>query len=195
MRLVLSTLVASFALSTSLNVQADHSFTGAGMHHAGLSTWLAEYDSDGNGMISLAEMSAAKTASFNEGDSNSDSFLSWDEFVTLQANQHTKKIEAHYNSIDTDNSGSVTLTEFNATYPRATTTQANNAFSLIAGDDSTLSLAEFTDLMGAVNHKKVWRFVMMDSDADNQLSLDEYTATANTYGFGRGNNRGGGRYY
>lgn len=198
MRLILPTVVASLALSTSLNTQADHLFTSTGTYYTGLSnvsTWLSQYDTDGNGIISLTEMLAAKTAAFNSGDTSGDSFLSWDEFVALHASQHAQKIEDHYNSIDTDSSGSVTLAEFTATYTSATTTQASNAFNLIAGDDSALSLAEFTDLMGTHNSKNVWRFVSMDTDADNQLSLDEYTATASTYGYGYGRGRGKGRHY
>ena len=147
--------------------------------HAGLygksSVFTAIYDTDGDGTVTTAEVTAVRTTDFNTADVDASTTLSLAEFQNLETTLQTREIAAMFAALDTDTSSTLSQAEFTAN--TTATTAATNAFALAdANSDSALSLAEFTTLQA---HKtgSIWEFAKRDTDASKTLSLSEYLAT------------------
>lgn len=136
---------------------------------------LLKYDTSGDGIISRDEMLAGKTAEFNAADTNADTFLSFAEFKVADDARRVERNTAMFSVMDTDKSSGVSAAEFAAAFADKTAAQAATAFSLIAGSDASLSLAEMSALGGTDTGGLVWGFASKDKDADKQLSVAEYT--------------------
>lgn len=185
---------ASIALFASLLVISSPSFAKGGSGHngglhAGLygksSAFLAIYDTDGNGTVTTAEVTAVRTADFNTADVNSSSTLSLAEYQNLEATTQTREINAMFAVLDTDANSSLTLAELSVN--TTATTTVTNAFALAdTNSDSALSLAEFTVLQG-YKTGSIWGFASLDTDASKTLTLAEFLA-------GRVAGHGGGKH-
>ena len=150
---------------------------------------LSEYDTNGDGTVTSAEITAVKTADFNTADVDTSGSLTLAEYLNLEATVQTRRISTAFKSLDTDSSSGISLTEFTTSTSGTTATYLNNVFKLADKDaDSALSLAEFTELQSKGANSGIWEFARMDTTVDQLLSLAEYTAvpTAPT-----GNDKGG----
>jgi Ca2+-binding EF-hand superfamily protein len=132
----------------------------------------AEYDTNGDGKVSRSEVKAARTAEFTAIDANADTYLSFQELQTWMGQKQTER----FNTLDTDQGGSLSQDEFVAGAPGDGSEQAAKVFSLAdTSGDGALSAAEFQALE-PVFPQAVRTFVSMDQDDDNQISEDEYLA-------------------
>lgn len=172
----LSLLIAGSLLSLSSIVLADHV--------------NSEFDTDGDGIVTAAEVLVVKTADF-ESAAGDDSLLSLEEFTALQETIQVRRLTAAFEDIDTSGDGLITSDEFiaNATTD-AQINRLTNAFTLAETDgDSALSADEFASLHSSKG-SDIMAFVRLDTDYDQAISLAEYTA-APVHGGGRGSKSGG----
>lgn len=158
----LSLLVASVLLSTSSLVLA----------HAG----SPEYDADGNGTVTAAEILAGRTADFTAADADTSGGLTLAEFLNLENTIQTRRIAAAFAKVDTNTDSVISATEFNATATGTSATYLTNVFNLAdKNTDAGLSLAEFTELQSKGSNSGIWEFARLDSSADKSVSLTEFT--------------------
>lgn len=161
----LSLLVASVLLSTSSLVLA-HGQGGA-----------AEYDTDGNGVVTAAEMLAGRTADFNTADVDSSTTLTLAEFLNLENTLQTRHIAAAFAKVDTNADSMISVAEFTAGATTTSATYLTNVFNLADKNaDAGLSLPEFTELQSKGSNSGIWEFARMDSNSDKLVSLTEFTA-------------------
>lgn len=139
---------------------------------------LLKYDTNGDGIVSRDEIIAGKTEEFNAF-KGEDEFLSWDEFKALLDSKTAERLAAIYDVMNSDaeTSPEVTAEEFAAAFADRSATQSATVFALAAGDDNSLSMEEWTALHSADLGKQMWMFAKLDTDGDQQLTVDEYVAT------------------
>jgi hypothetical protein len=160
----LSLLVASVLLSTSSLVLA-HGQGGA-----------AEYDTDGNGVVTAAEMLAGRTADFNTADADTSTTLTLAEFLNLENTVQTRRIAAAFAKVDTNTDSVISVAEFTASANATSATYLTNVFNLADKNaDAGLSLTEFTELQSKGSNSGIWEFARMDSNSDKLVSLTEFT--------------------
>lgn len=152
--------------------------SGGSSTHTGVSSkssvFTAIYDTDGNGTVTTAEVTAVRTADFNAVDTDSSATLSLAEYQNLETNSQTREIKAMFKVLDTDLNSALSLSEFAAN--TTATTAVNNAFALADSDsNSALSLDEFTALQG-YKTASIWSFAHLDTDASKTLTLAEFLA-------------------
>jgi Ca2+-binding EF-hand superfamily protein len=146
--------------------------------HAGAagksSVFTAIYDTDGDGTVTSAEVTAVRTVDFNAVDSDTSATLSLAEYQNLETNTQTREIKAMFKVLDTDLNSALSLTEFTAN--TTASTAVSNAFALADSDsNSALSLDEFTVLQG-YKTGAIWGFAALDADASKTLTLAEFLA-------------------
>ncbi|SKA95241.1 hypothetical protein SAMN02745130_03736 [Thiothrix eikelboomii] len=173
----------AIVLFTSLLAISSTSFAKGGhngsANHTGVSAkssvFTAIYDTDGNGTVTTAEVTAVRTADFNEADGDDSATLSLAEYQNLETNTQTREISKMFEILNTDTTSSgLTLAEFSAN--TTATTAVTNAFALADTDgDSALSLAEFTVLQG-YKTGSIWGFAGLDTDVSKTLTLTEFLA-------------------
>jgi Ca2+-binding EF-hand superfamily protein len=85
-------------------------------HHRGHGNLVKRLDKDGDGKISLAEAQAAPRFAqrFEQIDANKDGFVTADELEAA----HQARAQAHFQRIDTDGDGRISLAEAQANAPR-----------------------------------------------------------------------------
>ncbi len=158
--------------------------------HAGLygssSVYTAIYDTNDDGTVTTAEVTAVRTADFNTADVNASATLTLAEFQNLETTVHNREIAAAFAILDTDTSATLTLAELtvNAT-TTAATTYLTSVFNLANTDGNTvLSLAEFTALQSHGTSGSIKSFARLDTDASATLTLTEYLASRSGTGHG-----------
>lgn len=156
---------------------------------AGLSDRLAQYDTDGDGIVTEAEITAARTAKFTEADADNSGDLTLAEFENMRNSMRTLKIEAAFTAKDLDTSSTLNLTEFTTAattntnsrhqaYNTSRITLMNNVFALAdVNGDAELSLEEFSNLKAKDNNGAIWEFARLDTSADQLVSQAEFLAT------------------
>ncbi|MEZ5452577.1 MAG: hypothetical protein R3E93_07090 [Thiothrix sp.] len=158
-------------------------------HQGGMGS---EYDTDGDGTVTAAEILAVKTADFNAADADASQSLSLAEFINLENTVQTRRIAAAFASVDVDSDSNITLAEFSASAPANAATYLGNAFILAdKNGDSGISLTEFTELQSKGSNSGIWEFARMDTSVDQALSLDEFTAVPTAPVGSAGGDRGG----
>ncbi|QLQ33917.1 MAG: hypothetical protein HZT40_22415 [Candidatus Thiothrix singaporensis] len=137
----------------------------------------SEYDANGDGVVTAAEILAVKTADFTAADVDNSGALSLAEYLNLENTLQTRRIAAAFAKMDVDLDSNITLAEFTASAPANTAAYLTNVFKLADKNaDAGVSLAEFTELQSKGANGGVWEFARLDASADQLLSLDEYTA-------------------
>jgi Ca2+-binding EF-hand superfamily protein len=169
---LISTAIAAALLSVSVTATADD---GMFSKQSEMTQMLLNYDANGDGIISRDELLAAKTDEFNNADTDTDGYLSWEEFQALAASKEADRLDTAFTLIDADASGDVTVDEFSAMFTNKSAYETETVFAWVAGDDAVLSAEEFVAMHPENASKGIWRFVGMDDDEDGQLSVDEYT--------------------
>lgn len=166
-KLIVSVLTASLFAT---------SFAYAGPHGGS----LKEYDTDGNGVVTSVEYIAGRTTDFNSADVDKNTNLSLAEFLNLESTLQTRHIASAFASIDTDANSVISLAEFTANTSGTSSTYLTNVFNLAdKNTDAGLSLAEFTELQGKSANNGIWEFARLDTNADQALTLDEFTVVPN----------------
>lgn len=171
------TLLSIIALSAALSAPA---FAAGSMldQQSQTAQMLLQYDTNKDGIISRAEMEAGKAAEFAKADTNSNGFLSWDEFKAWNEAKRTAQIKTVFAVMDADSNASVSAAEFANAYPDRAATQAANMFALAdTNADGGLSLDELTALRagnGDPLEKQLEMFTAKDTNADKQLSVEEF---------------------
>lgn len=142
---------------------------------------LLKYDTNKDGVVSLEEMAAARSAEFDGADIDKDGFLTWAEYKAMLDAKRSIRLATMFKVMDKDNSGGVSSDEFLSVFAVGeNVAQAATVFSIMDGN-SDLSLS--TDELNAalVGNEPVagqmWKFASMDTiTVDAKLSKDEYVA-------------------
>ena len=150
----------------------------------------ASYDLNGDGTITKDEVKAARTAEFQASDTSKDGNLSVAEVQVWLDQQQTTA----FNTMDADQSGSLSQAEFVGTQTGKPARRAAKAFKFGDTDsDGALSLAEFRALKPATG-ELIRMFDMMDTNDDDQISETEYlTPPKHLLLKGRGRGQGQGQ--
>ena len=108
---VSATAIAAFSLPL-IAVAQPHG------HHGGMKAHLTEFDTNGDGDISKAEIDAKRAATFADADTNADGALSQAELVAhheaKQAERKAKRQAAMFAKLDADGNGTISADEFNS---------------------------------------------------------------------------------
>lgn len=141
------------------------------------SVYTAIYDTNGDGTVTTAEVTAVRTADYNKANTNTADDLTLAEFQNLQSTVQARHIAAVFASLDTDTSSTLTLAELVGS--STATTAINTAFALADADsNSLLSVTEFTNLQSKGTNSGIWDFARLDTDGSKTVSLTEYLAAS-----------------
>lgn len=152
-----------------------------------------EYDLNDDGTITEEEIQTARTAEFTAIDTSQDGYINVAE---VRAWLDRKQTDA-FNKLDTDQSGSLSQTEFVGSATGREARKAGKAFKFGDTDgDSALSLAEFKALKPVSTGEVARMFDMLDTDDDDRISEEEYLTvpTPPAHGGGRGGQGGPGGF-
>ena len=161
--------------------------------------WVKEWDTNADGVVSGQERDAARTNiqqriettrqdRFDEADTNSDGFLSFDEFSAIPpmvrlAEEHPGAPKAIFDGLDANHDGQVDAEEFMQQLRQHDRMPLDQAFRVAdTNADGSISLAEFSAIPTMVELAKVnpngpqQCFIKLDTNADGQLSLEEFLA-------------------
>ncbi len=137
----------------------------------------SEFDTNGDGQVSAAELQAGLTALFTKIDTNNDGYLTLSE---AQAWREASQV-ALFNSLDTDKSTSLSLAELQAD-TKAPEKMSAKLFTLLDGDkNNVLSLEEFS-LLGPGKGGIIHHFADMDTDSDGKVSQSEFLTSKPAHG-------------
>lgn len=165
----------------------------AGSGH-GDGTYIAIYDTDGDGVVTSDEIIAVRTEDFDSYDANSDGYLSLTEYQNLENAVQTRRLEAAFTAKDADSSSTLTLAEFTGSSTVTTASYWGNVFTLADADgDGSLTQTEFSDLYDHSDHSGIRGFARFDTDYDQAVSLAEYTTVSSRSGGHSGSGGRGGR--
>lgn len=130
----------------------------------------ADYDSNGDGMITQDEVQAGRALEFMGIDTDASGYLSVDEARVWLEQQQGKQ----FDHLDIDHNGVLSKEEFvDARIGRALRI-ASKTFKLTdANADGALSLAEY-NVLKPTNLEIIRLFSVLDNDDDDQISLGEY---------------------
>lgn len=177
-------IICSTLLSGSLCTVTTSVWSQGGpppMDPARMATFLARFDTDGDGRVSREEMEAARAAEFTAADTNGDGVLNYTEFLELEQQHRAERVTNEFTFLDQDSSGSISATEFANGHSEVSITAATFVFTTADTDSNgSLSTAELETLMN--NGKEIWHFARMDSDGNNNLSQSEFTAAPPHHG-------------
>lgn len=145
--------------------------------------FLARFDADGDGKVTLAEVEAAAQAQLTAADADGDGQVTVEELRDGQ-------VAARFKALDADGDGKITLGEFQA-QPQGGRRGGAGMMARDEDGDGKLSLAELTAMPRRM-------FDMADADHDGALTAEELAAGRPEGGrFGRGpggeEGQGGGR--
>lgn len=151
---------------------------------------MSNYDSNGDGTVTMDEVQASRTAEFAAIDSNGDGYAGLAEFIAWGETQQA----AQFNTLDTDQNGALSETEFVGSKTGRHATMASEIFKLADSDGSaSLSPAEF-QVLDPVSARAIQGFAHMDTDNDLKVSKTEYLTVPAGRGHGGGaGGPGGGR--
>jgi Ca2+-binding EF-hand superfamily protein len=131
-----------------------------------------EYDLDGDGTITEAEVQAARTAEFQQIDADDDGYASLEEMQAWT----DQKVAGRFNSLDEDQNGALSQDEFVDGRTGKAAKRAAKDFRLAdKNKDSALSLDEFKGLAPS-SGQLIRHFARMDTDDDDRVSEAEYLA-------------------
>ncbi len=105
---------AAFIGAAQSSGWGDHGY-GQGHGHGGYShmqQMFEEFDSDGDGKLTTAEINAARMSRFNGADDNKDAVLSLDEFQDLWVEHMRPRMVDRFQMMDDDGDARVTEEEF-----------------------------------------------------------------------------------
>ncbi|HPQ94592.1 MAG: hypothetical protein KDI44_02030 [Thiothrix sp.] len=180
-------VLAALAVSI-LTLAGGPAIAGGGHGNEG---YIAAYDTNGDGVVTSAEIIAVRTADFSTYDADSSSLLSLAEYQNLEDAVQTRRLAAAFTALDTDSSSTLTLAEFTANASTASSSYWSNVFALADTDSSaTLTQAEFSALYDHDDHSGILSFARFDTDYSQTLTLAEYTTvtsrSSHTGGKGKG---------
>jgi Ca2+-binding EF-hand superfamily protein len=161
--------------------------------------WMREWDTNADGAISTEECDAARTNlqqrvettrqdRFDEADTNSDGYLSLDEFSVIPpmvrlTEEHPGAPRAIFEGLDTNHDGQVDAEEFMQQLRQHDRMPLNQAFRVAdTNADRTLSTAEFCAIPSMVELARSNpngpqnAFANLDTNTNGQLSLEEFLA-------------------
>jgi Ca2+-binding EF-hand superfamily protein len=169
----------AFAILTALSLSAVAAETESGLIAQGkLTQDLIQADTNKDGIVSREEIIAAKTAEFKQGDTNADTFLSWDEFKALAETKRSNRFSTIFKLMDKDANGSLSSAEFVNLVLDKPVAQTNVVFAILdQNTDGNLTAEELQVLLSAEDSSSnlVWQFAGLDTDLDGKLSVTEYT--------------------
>jgi len=141
---------------------------------------LLQYDTNGDGIITLSELVAGKTAEFTKADTDGDGFLTWAEFKVLMDSKKAARLATLFKVADKNSNGAISSDEFlNVFAVGKNAIQAATVFAIMdTNSDGALSPDELTAALAGNEPVAglMWQFAGMDTDGDAKLSLTEYTA-------------------
>ncbi len=132
----------------------------------------AEFDLNGDGIVTAEETQTSLAALFTKIDTNADKFLSLAE---MQAWRSSVQVE-RFKTLDTDNSTTLTLAELQASTSQKQFHDAitEKVFNLLDSDQSSaLSWEEYAVLEPGKGHL-IRHFAQMDANDDMQISEAEF---------------------
>lgn len=140
--------------------------------------FLARYDLDGDGKVTLAEIEAAAEEQIKAFDADGDGKLTVQELRDGQ-------VAARFKELDKDGDGKVTLAEFQAQPDAGRRGGTMMGMARDQDGDGFLLVAELTAMPRRM-------FEMADADKNGELTAEELSAgPAGPGGFGRGGREGG----
>lgn len=96
---------------------------------------LEQFDTDGDGAVTQAEIDAFRDGRLQEFDSNGDGALSLEEYQALWLNAMRERMVDQFQHHDDDGDGSVTAEEFNANFSRMVERMDRNDDGKIDAED------------------------------------------------------------
>jgi Ca2+-binding EF-hand superfamily protein len=137
---------------------------------------MEQFDSNGDGLVTHAEIEAARAAEFAGADSDQDANLSYSEFTALQAQRKAERLASEFAMLDQDSSDSISAEEFADGQPQERADKAALIFSLADSDsDGGLSLSELQALRET---HSLHHYVHLDQNDDGIVSEAEFTSAA-----------------
>ena len=113
-RIALLSVLMATGMATAPFAQTDTATTTRGAH-AGMMPAFADLDTDGNGEISTAEVTAWQTARFAEADTDGSGDITAEEIAAhMQQQQAERHAQRMLSQLDTDDSGTISAEEMAA---------------------------------------------------------------------------------
>lgn len=167
---MLNKKLISLAVVLGLGVSTV-AFAQWGQHH--LARIAAQYDTDGNGEVTIQEIQAGRSAEFSQYDSDGNAGLSLQELQTLMQNKRTQNRATRLAEMDSDGNGVLSVAEFQAGHRNPVV--AATLFGLADTDQSaTLDVNEMAELKS--QQGRLWRqFAHIDADGDGIISETEFS--------------------
>lgn len=161
----------------------------AGGFGSRMANFAAQYDTNGDGTVTVEEIQAGRAEEFQQNDANGDAVLSLEELKTLMENKRNERIQTRFTELDTDGNGTLSVTEFQAGASEYKAYAAPTLFGLAdTNGDNALDSAEMAVLKSPEG--RVWKhFARMDTDGDGVISETEFTENLPMKG-GRGRHHG-----
>jgi Ca2+-binding EF-hand superfamily protein len=139
---------------------------------------LLRYDTNKDGIVTRTETVSSRLAEFTKADTNTDGFLSWDEFKALSDSKRQDRLSSILKVMDSNANGSVSPEEFIAASVDLSAAQAAELFALLDTDVSnTLIRAELQVLVDGDEPTGMLmrQFAVLDTNTDGKLTAAEYT--------------------
>ena len=167
-------LLTAIALSLTMGTTVVADSTNVTNHK--VNRLVEKFDVDQDGSIAWDEVQLVLTEKFTKADADGDGFITSDEMLTVHEQLHQERTVGHFAELDSDESGSLSLEEFQAGGPSASPFSRKGFFgSMIAkrlfsrldqNDDGLLSKTETITIPLKI-------FEHLDKDQNGVISTEE----------------------
>lgn len=150
---------------------------------------LIQFDTNKDGVVTLAEKADAKLVEFVDMDTDKDGFWTWEEFRKYRQAKRDEHVAKMFRVTDKNTNNLLSSEEFLQVFAateemnNAAITRANTAFAILdSNSDAALNSAEFGVLFAATEAMPalIWQFAGLDANGDAKLAANEYAVKVMT---------------